>query len=152
MQINFPILTMIDSYRAILIYFLFLILSPIDSYSQLRLNVTNIDPIEGHIIYGLYDDPEVFLEEEKEFHVGKIEAKANSQWITIDSLPAGTYAFSIYHDINSNGEMETNFIGFPQEPYGFSNNYDPKLRAPRFSDAQFEYDGVFLELAIRMVD
>jgi len=34
----------------------------------------------------------------------------------------GRYAVSVFHDENSNGKMDTNFIGIPREGVGASNN------------------------------
>lgn len=36
-------------------------------------------------------------------------------------LPEGTYMFSIFQDVNNNGELDTNFFGIPKEPVGMSN-------------------------------
>ncbi|MCF8381876.1 MAG: DUF2141 domain-containing protein [Bacteroidales bacterium] len=36
-------------------------------------------------------------------------------------LKSGEYLFSIYQDINNNGELDTNLLGIPREPFGFSN-------------------------------
>lgn len=52
------------------------------------------------------------------------------------NLSPGTYAFAILHDENMDGEMNKNFIGIPNEGFAFSDNYKPKTRAPKFSDAQ----------------
>ena len=40
-------------------------------------------------------------------------------------LKSGDYAFCVYHDVNKDGKLNTNGIGIPKEPYGFSN-YDGK--------------------------
>jgi len=57
--------------------------------------------------------------------------------VTIENIPPGEYAISIFHDENDNGKLDTNFIGIPKEPYGFSNNPVIKLRPPTFMEAKF---------------
>jgi uncharacterized protein (DUF2141 family) len=37
-------------------------------------------------------------------------------------LPAGDYAFAVYHDANGNGKLDRNGVGMPTEDYAFSNN------------------------------
>ncbi|MCU0458403.1 MAG: DUF2141 domain-containing protein [Bacteroidales bacterium] len=37
------------------------------------------------------------------------------------TLPAGGYVISMYQDKNGNGELDSNFLGIPREPFGFSN-------------------------------
>jgi len=51
---------------------------------------------------------------------GKIE-NAVCQ-VVFKDLPYGDYAVSLYHDENSNAEMDTNSMGIPKESYAFSNN------------------------------
>ena len=119
--------------------------------AQLTTTITNIKEIKGNIEFGLYDDPEVFLSETEQFKVLYIDVVSSSIIITIDSIPKGTYAISLMHDLNSDGEMESNFFHIPQEPYGFSNNYHPRFSKPDFEDCQFYYNGESLELTIELI-
>jgi len=45
------------------------------------------------------------------------------------------------HDLNGNGELDTNFVGLPQEPYGFSNNATANFGPPKWNDIRFQLDG-----------
>ncbi len=56
-------------------------------------------------------------------------------------MPAGTYAVVAMHDKNANGKMDTNMVGLPKEPIGFSNGAKIKLGPPSFDDAKFTHDG-----------
>jgi len=69
---------------------------------------------------------------------------------TFENIPYGSYAVSVLHDENSNGKMDKNFIGIPNEGFGVSNN--PKIRRgpPSFSEALFSLDTSKLELSISM--
>ena len=61
------------------------------------------------------------------------------QEIMISDLPLGRYAVSVFHDENSSGDMDKNFIGIPKEGYGVSNNAKAGLFGPpKFEDAQFD--------------
>jgi len=43
----------------------------------------------------------------------------------VPSIPrrrVGKYAVSVFHDENSNGKLDTNFLGIPREGVGASNN------------------------------
>lgn len=59
----------------------------------------------------------------------------------IDNLKPGEYAVFVCHDRNKNGKMDSNLIGIPQEPFGMSNNFRPKLlpvtEAPSWSKLAF---------------
>ena len=50
------------------------------------------------------------------------------------NIPAGRYAIAVYHDANGNGRLDRSAIGFPQEPYGFSNDVG-RTSIPTFSGA-----------------
>lgn len=123
-----------------------------DLKSQLIIEITNIKEVKGRIELGLYDDPEVFLSETEQYKVLYVPVENKLTIITIDSIPEGTYAISLMHDLNSDGKMEKNFIQYPQEPYGFSNNIRPRFSKPEFEDCQFYYNGINLEISIELID
>jgi uncharacterized protein (DUF2141 family) len=52
-------------------------------------------------------------------------------------VPPGTYAVNGFHDENSNGQFDTNFLGIPGEGYFFSNDVRPFLSAPGFDAVKF---------------
>jgi uncharacterized protein (DUF2141 family) len=41
---------------------------------------------------------------------------------TLRNVKPGSYAVAVFHDLNGNGRLDRNFIGLPNEPYGFSND------------------------------
>ncbi|QZP07654.1 DUF2141 domain-containing protein [Caenibius sp. WL] len=61
-------------------------------------------------------------------------AKGTTPAVIMLSEP-GDYAISVFHDRNSNNQLDT-FAGIPKEGYGFSKNPGFKPRAPRFEEAQ----------------
>ena len=135
-------------------FFIFqlLLLNAINTEAQLVVVVKNIQEIKGNIIYGIYDKAEYFLSYDKQFMVDTIPVTGNNQKLIFDSIPPGIYGISLFQDLNSDGEMEKNFIGYPLEPFGFSQNIRPVFRAPRFKDAAVSYTGEYLELEIYLID
>lgn len=67
---------------------------------------------------------------------------------TFEGVPRGTFAVTMSHDENENGQVDRNFLGIPVERYGFSNNPRPFLRAPRFEEATFVVAGTPLLLQL----
>lgn len=63
-------------------------------------------------------------------------------------IAPGTYAVSVFHDENSNGKMDTNFMGIPREGVGASNNAKGHLGPPKFEAAAFRFLGGRLDLKI----
>ena len=68
-----------------------------------------------------------------EGHEGMIE-------ISIDDVPCGIYAISLFHDVNSDNDMNRSAIGLPLEPWGMSNNAIGLMTAPSFEQAAFVVD------------
>ncbi|HSQ66579.1 MAG TPA: DUF2141 domain-containing protein [Polyangiaceae bacterium] len=71
---------------------------------------------------------------------------------TFDQMPPGTYAAAVIHDENSNGKLDTNFLGIPTEGYGISNNHTHALSRPTWDESKFVVAGgttVTLRVALR---
>ena len=45
----------------------------------------------------------------------------------VDKLNPGDYAAFAFHDKNRNGKVDSNFLGVPVEPIGFSNDVRPQI-------------------------
>ena len=66
-------------------------------------------------------------------------------------LAPGRYAVAVIHDENSNHKLDRNFIGFPMEGFGFSNNPRVLLTAPSFDTAAFQFTCPSAELSIHLI-
>jgi uncharacterized protein (DUF2141 family) len=45
----------------------------------------------------------------------------------IENLQPREYAAIAFHDRNQNGKIDSNFLGIPTEPFGFSNDIRPQM-------------------------
>ena len=59
----------------------------------------------------------------------------------MEQLKAGTYAVSIVYDEDSNGKLNTGFLGIPTEKVGFSNNVTGTFGPPSFEKTSFTISG-----------
>jgi uncharacterized protein (DUF2141 family) len=127
-----------------LIASLFLIFGSM-AYAQtgiLHVEISGINDIKGLMSIGVYSDEKGFPDKGKEF-IG-IDVEVNSQKIvyTFKDIPFGTYAIAVFHDVNSNTKLDTNFLGIPREGYAFSNNLFGAFGSPPgFKDASFKVTG-----------
>jgi len=64
-----------------------------------------------------------------------------------ENIPYGEYAIKVFHDANTNGELDTNFIGIPKESYGFSNNVRV-FGMPSYEEAKFLFGEAQVEITI----
>jgi uncharacterized protein (DUF2141 family) len=81
---------------------------------------------------------------------GLAAAPANAATVRlhITDIAPGTYAVALYHDVNNDGKVDTNFEGKPLEPWGMSNNPKYAGRKLTFDDAKFELPAEGLRLVI----
>lgn len=56
------------------------------------------------------------------------------------TLQPGTYALSVFHDANSNQQLDKNWVGYPKEKFGFSNNPRVTISAPNFEECSFKVE------------
>ena len=60
-------------------------------------------------------------------------AAATTHHLRLDHVPPGRYAIAVFHDENSNRNLDK-FVGIPKEGFAFSRNPSIKFRAPRFEE------------------
>lgn len=87
------------------------------------------------------DNSEDVYESDDSVYIGKVLPIINNEVILkIDSLEYGYYAIKVFHDENSDGEIDTNFLGIPTEDYGYSNDASGWFGPPSWESAKFLLD------------
>lgn len=113
-------------------------------------------PIKGTLIIDGFDSDkgkvfvEVLSSADKTVNqlVLPISGKKVSTQIELPSN--GKYAIQVFHDENNNKKMDKNFIGYPTEKWGTSNNAHPKFRAPKLKEMLTEVaDGFSVKITVR---
>lgn len=56
--------------------------------------------------------------------------------VVFTGLAPGEYAIKAFHDVNANGELDTNWMGIPREPYAFGNDAMGTFGPPAFDQAK----------------
>lgn len=79
-----------------------------------------------------------------------VPAQAGETVVSVKGVPPGTWAVVAYQDENSNGELDTNFLGIPKEPYGFSRDARSKFGPPGFADAAIEVGEAPVTATVRL--
>lgn len=120
----------------------------ISAQSQLEVIVKNIKNDKGSIRVGIFKDKDTFL---KTAAYGKIvKAREGELSVVVDNIPPGTYALSIIHDEDEDGELTTNFIGMPKEGFGFGNDTMGKFGPPSFEKASITVESGKKTTSIRL--
>ena len=126
------------------IFILILLVLPLFTYSQNKLNieVTGVPNSEGSIRVAVYNTSETFLSHDQVFKTGSVIAHEGITEVSIDDLPDGEYAIALYHDANGNDELDTNWLGIPKEPVGFSNAKMKTFGPPKFRECSFKMEPI----------
>ena len=105
--------------------------------ASLTIVINGIEPIKGRLEIGIYNRADVFPEVGKQYKQVFQPVWARTEKVKV-SLPIGEYAVAVYHDEDTNGKCDKNFIGIPTEAYGFLLNFKLRFSAPGFDDAKFK--------------
>jgi uncharacterized protein (DUF2141 family) len=118
----------------------------------IHVKILNIRNSTGSVACALFDSPVGFPIEFLRFatNVMIIKVRHTQARCDFEDIPPGTYALGVIHDENTNGKLDTNWLGVPTEGYGFSNDAKALLSAPSFSAAGFPYDGQNRDMTISM--
>ena len=104
---------------------------------EIVLTITGFEDSKGIAKVALVNSKENYSED-KPYKGFNFEIIDNKVVQTIPNLPYGEYAIKVYHDENSNHELDTRMFGIPAERYGFSNNARGSFGPPDYEEAAFK--------------
>ncbi len=117
---------------------------------KLEIIITGFNNDDGECWFAL-DNSESVYEREDSVWIGKILPIINKMvTVVIDSLDWGEYAVRVFHDENSNGKIDTNFLGIPDEDYGYSNDASGWFGPPSWKNAMFTFDKTEMTIKIEV--
>lgn len=56
--------------------------------------------------------------------------------VTFTGVNAGDHAVKVFHDVDGNGKLDTNWMGMPRESYGFSRDAMGSFGPPTWEQAR----------------
>ena len=120
--------------------------------TSIQVEVSGIKDQKGTVYIGFYKAGTAFPAAGKQsFRTSAKPDGKDKLTINIPDVEPGDYALAIYQDINNNGKLDKNFIGIPKEPYAFSNNFHPKMSAPKFEDCKITVSASSREFAVSLI-
>src|SRR6478752_4635839 len=81
---------------------------------DLTVEVSNVSSNKGSVKVSLYNSEATFMK--KPFKLISAEIISGKAIVVFKGIPKGVYGAFAYQDENSNGKMDTNFVGMPTEP------------------------------------
>jgi uncharacterized protein (DUF2141 family) len=117
--------------------------------SQLVINLSGLRNTKGQVLLAVHSQSQSFPDKVENALIRK-NIPASQSAISIEKMVSGTYAISVIHDEDGDGDLDKNFIGIPTEGFGVSQNVRTMIGAPDFEDCQFELKTSPLQLNIKM--
>jgi uncharacterized protein (DUF2141 family) len=109
-----------------------------NAQSRVTADISNLKNDKGVCRICLFNNAASFKGESGQpFACASVTVKNKKAQAVFQSVPAGNYALFVFHDENSNNEIDKNFLGIPKEGYGASENKLPFAGAPTFNDNMF---------------
>ena len=104
-----------------LIFFALVVIGTIFAKDTVRftLEIAGITVNQGRIYVKIYSNDRDYRSDIP-YAAYVLESTSQSIVHSFDILE-GEYLIALFQDANNNGELDTNFLGFPREPVGLSN-------------------------------
>jgi uncharacterized protein (DUF2141 family) len=115
----------------------------------LILKVTGLLSEKGQVKIALFNSSETWLGEHPAYSATINLDSQSVTWKLID-VAYGVYGIAVFHDENKNGKIDKNFLGIPQEAYGFSNNMRVVFGPPSWEKSKFAVTGSITEISIEV--
>ncbi len=109
------------------------------SQRNITINISGLESNKGQVVVVLYKKGQEFANFEKYYkkQITKLitEKKAT---VVIENIPEGEYSFVVFHDENSDGELEKAWYGMPKEGIANSGNH---TKRPNYDNTKFTITG-----------
>jgi uncharacterized protein (DUF2141 family) len=101
----------------------------IASDNLIRVDIEGLRSDKGQIMCALYSSAAAFPKDGAKALARTQSAVSGRRSVcSFPGVQQGNYAVAVFHDENSNGKLDTNFLGIPREGTGASNNAKGHLR------------------------
>jgi uncharacterized protein (DUF2141 family) len=120
--------------------------------TSLQVSISGASSDAGSIRILVFSKPSGFPDQVKQaVRSISLPPQSGKASFKLTDLPAGTYAIGVIHDLDNNGKLSTNAVGYPTEKFGFSNNPKVYFGPPSFEKAAFVLGktAVSLEISLR---
>jgi acyl-CoA reductase-like NAD-dependent aldehyde dehydrogenase/uncharacterized protein (DUF2141 family) len=120
---------------------------------HLTIDVRLTEHAHGELAYLIFGSSSGFPgDRNKALRRGFLPIPDGAQHLRIETdLPPGTYAASVYEDLNGNQKLDRNVLGIPKEPVGASGEPSQRLAQPRFEDCSFRIGHAAQTITITLV-
>ena len=110
------------------------------SGGALVVRATNFRNTDGQAIVEIYNAKDTWLDQGAGLVRRVVPLSGDTLELRFEGLPPGTYAVSVIHDENKNGELDFQWLPpGPAEGSGVSNDAPASFGPPSFADSAFRH-------------
>ncbi|WP_375283399.1 DUF2141 domain-containing protein [Marinicauda pacifica] len=102
----------------------------------LTLRVDQIEQAQGRLMIAVFSDGESWSGGQPAF-TASAAVEGSEVELELGAVPAGEYGVKLYHDVDGDGELDTNLVGIPTEPFAFSNSAMGSFGPPAWEAVAF---------------
>lgn len=107
--------------------------------TPLTVVVNGLESDKAPVVVRVYTEAN-FLDKTPDKFKFRVKPQGGKVTHKVEGMNYGDVAIVAYQDMNDNDNLDRNGVGMPLEPYAFSNDFRPKVKAPDFSDCKFTYN------------
>ncbi|MEQ8661254.1 MAG: DUF2141 domain-containing protein [Gammaproteobacteria bacterium] len=108
--------------------------------ADLTLRIHNVSSAGGTVMVEVLASEAAFAGAMPAAAAFIVPATAPTVTVSTNALAVGEYAVRVFQDINGNGKLDTNLVGRPTEPWGFSNDASGTFGPPGWTAARFRLE------------
>jgi uncharacterized protein (DUF2141 family) len=124
--------------------------APDPAVGKLVVVPVGIEKNQGSVMIRVANDEADFEADDEGFRSAVVKVEDKRAVAVFEDVPHGEYAIKVFHDENSNQKLDTNFVGYPKEKFGFSNNAMGRFGPPSYEQARFRFDAEEATVEIEM--
>ncbi|MEL7036876.1 MAG: DUF2141 domain-containing protein [Cyanobacteria bacterium J06592_8] len=103
--------------------------------SSLNVEIQGLKNQRGQVCLSLFSSRQGFPDsKDNALQTQCIQLGTDEPKITFENLTPGDYAVAVFHDTNSDQNLNLNSLGIPTEGFGFSRNPTVLAGPPQFDD------------------
>lgn len=116
--------------------------------ADIQITVESVNSNEGSLMLAVFNSEQTFGH--TQLTAQKAKAVSGDMKFTFNQLPVGEYALMVFHDVNGNGELDTNLLGMPTEPWGASLQGRQVFGPPGWQHTNFKLTDDDMSLTINL--
>ncbi|OFC72544.1 DUF2141 domain-containing protein [Alteromonas confluentis] len=116
--------------------------------ANIEITFTDMNNLSGELYVAVYNSEDAFSKK-RAMQSQIVSVYKKDQKVILADVPAGEYSVMVFQDLDGNHQLNTNMLGIPTEPYGFSTN--PRLMGPpTFGAIRFPVTEELVAISINM--